>query len=97
VTPTWRVWSLMPPECLEIVSSVSMLDAARAWADRQFRKGMMPRSGTEVLVCCENDPQPRQSAYRVKITIVNAPAFRATLSGPAFEGLNGEPKGGGRG
>ena len=75
-----------------------MLDAARAWADRQFLKGMMPRNGTEVLVCCENDANPRQSSYRVKITIVNAPAFRATFSGLAFEGLNGAPsKGNDRG
>jgi len=95
--PTWRVWSLLPPECPESVSCVSILDAARAWADRQFRKGFMPRNGIEVLVCGENDPQPRQSAYRVKLTIVNAPSFRATFSGPAFEGLNGDPKGGGRG
>jgi hypothetical protein len=68
-----------------------MLDAARAWADRQFLKGIMPRNGTEVLVCCENDPNPRLSAYRVKLTLVNAPAFRATLAGLAFEGLNGGP------
>lgn len=98
MTPTWRVWSVTPPECLETVSCASMLDAARAWADRQFRKGLLPRSGTEVLVCSENDPQPRASACRVKISIVNAPAFRATFAGLAFEGLNGMPnKGGDRG
>ena len=91
MTPTWRVWSVTPPECPESVSCTSMLDAARAWADRQFRKGMLPRNGTEVLVCSENDAQPKQSACRVKITIVNAPAFRATFAGLAFEGLNGAP------
>ena len=97
MTPTWRVWSLMPPECHETISCTSMLDAAKAWADRQFRKGLMPRNGHEVIVCCENDLQPRMSAYRVKISIVNAPAFRATFAGLAFEGLNGAPKGGDRG
>lgn len=98
MTPTWRVWSLMPPECPESICCTSMLDAARAWADRQFLKGIMPRNGTEVLVCCANDPNPRLSAYRVKLTLVNAPAFRATLAGLAFEGLNGGPaKGNDRG
>ena len=91
MTPTWCVWSPMPPECRESVSCTSMLDAARAWADRQFRKGILPRNGTEVLVCCENDPNLRMSTYRVKITIANAPAFRATIEGLAFEGLNGAP------
>ena len=97
MTRTWRVWSLMPPECPESVACDSMLDAAKAWADRQFRKGLMPRSGHEVIVCCEGDPNPRLSAYRVKITIPNAPAFHAQLAGLAFEGLNGGPKGGDRG
>jgi hypothetical protein len=98
MTPTWHVYSVMPPECHEVVSCTSMLDAAKAWADRQFRHGMVPRSGTEVIVYCENDINPRLSAYRVKITLVNAPAFRATLAGLAFEGLNGSPaNGGGRG
>ena len=97
MTPTWRVWSPLPPECPEIVSCTSMLDAARAWADRQFRKGLVPRSGTELLVSCENDPNPRMSAYRVKITLVNAPAFRATFAGLAFEKLNGDSRRGSRG
>jgi hypothetical protein len=91
VIPTWIVWSPMPPECLEKISSTSMLDAARAWADRQFRKGLLVRNGTEVLVYAENDAMPRHSTYRVKITIVNAPAFRASFSGLAFEGTNGDP------
>ena len=91
MTITWLVWSPMPPECLEKISCTSMLDAARAWADRQFRKGLLPRNGTEVLVCAENDPSPRHSTYRVKIAIVNAPAFRASFAGLAFEGMNGDP------
>jgi hypothetical protein len=86
----------MPPECLEKISSTSMLDAARAWADRQFRKGLLVRNGTEVLVHAENDAMPRHSTYRVKITIVNAPAFRASFAGIAFEGLNGDPSKGDR-
>lgn len=89
--PTWIVWSPLPPECLEKISSTSMLDAARAWADRQFRKGLLVRNGTEVLVNAENDASPRHSTYRVKITIVNAPAFRASFAGIAFEGTNGDP------
>lgn len=96
MTPTWLVWSPMPPECLEKVSCSSMLDAGRAWAERQFRKGMLPRSGTEVLVRAESDVQPRHSTYRLKITIVNAPAFRASLAGLAFEG-NGDSKESSRG
>lgn len=118
MTPTWIVWSMMPPENPEKVCCSSMLDAARAWAERQFRKGLLARSGTEVLVRCANDPPvtrptpasslPRSSGmpsgamtattYQVKITIVNAPAFRTSLVGVAYEGVNGEPtKGGDRG
>ena len=87
-----------------------MLDAARAWADRQFRKGMLARSGTEVLVRCENDPLPHTmphtapksasvvtaTTYQVKITIVNAPAFRASLVGVVNEAIHGDPKNGSR-
>jgi hypothetical protein len=98
MVPTWLVWSVQPPECLEKISCSSMLDAGRAWAERQFRKGMLARDGTELLVACEGDAMPRHSMYRVKITIVNAPAFRASFQGLAFEGTNGDPsKGGGRG
>ena len=96
MTPTWIVWSSTPPECLEKVSCDSMLDAGRAWADRQFRKGLLPRSGIEVLARCEKDAAPRSSTYRLKITLVNAPAFRASFAGLAFEGTNGEPSKGGR-
>jgi hypothetical protein len=84
--PTWLVWSPEPPKCLEEIVSPSMLDAARAWAERQFRAGVLPRDGTEVIACCKNDADPRQSAYRLKISIVNAPAFRASFAGFAFEG-----------
>lgn len=109
---TWIVWSPMPPECREKVSCASPLDAARAWAERQFRKGLLPRSGTEVLVRCESDPAPHTmphtapksasivpaTTYQVKITIVNAPAFRASLVGVANERIHGDPtRGAGRG
>lgn len=87
----------MPPECLEKVSCASMIDAGRAWADRQFRKGLLPRSGIEVLVRAEGDAMPRHSTYRLKIMLVNAPAFRATFAGLAFEGTNGDSREGGRG
>ena len=102
--PTWIVWSPMPPECREKVSCASMLDAARAWAERQFRRGMVARTGTEVLVRCVNDPAVMRptpagetrppsampnalsaTTYQVKLTIVDAPAFRASLTGVVFE------------
>jgi hypothetical protein len=81
-----------------------MLDAARAWAERLFRKGMLARTGTEVLVRCDSDPVPYKptpssrpmsaTTYQVKITIVDAPAFRASLVGVAFEDANKEgPRG----
>lgn len=85
-TPTWLVWSPTPPECLEEIATPSMLDAARAWAERQFRRGMMPRDGTEVLACCKNDADKRMSSVRLKIMMVMAPAFRASFAGLAFEG-----------
>jgi hypothetical protein len=68
-----------------------MLDAGRAWAERQFQKGMLARDGTEVLVCCEGSAMPREATYRLRISIINAPAFRASFRGLAFEGVNGEP------
>ena len=108
MTQTWIVWSPTPPECREKVSCASVIDAARAWAERQFRKGMLARSGTEVLVRCENDPVPHTrphtapasaavvtaTTYQVKITIVNAPAFRASLVGVVHEGIHGDPSNG---
>ncbi len=86
---TWLVWSPRPPECLEKIACTSMLDAARSWAERQFRRGLLPRDGTEVLARCEGDASPRLSTYRIKISIAQAPAFRAHLAGLAFEGLEG--------
>jgi hypothetical protein len=88
---TWLVWSPRPPECMEKISCASMLDAARAWAERQFRKGMLAFDGTEVLACCENDAMPRQSTYRLRISLVQAPAFRASFVGLAFEATDGNP------
>jgi hypothetical protein len=93
---TWHVWSILPPECHEEVSASSMLDAACAWARRVFHKGLLPRNGHEVIVCGANDPNPRMSAYRVKITIPNAPAFQASFAGLAYEGLNDDPNRGDR-
>ena len=109
--PTWIVWSPAPPECREKVACVSMLDAARAWAERQFRKGMVARTGTEVLVRCENDPLPPRApnasaalrataitatTYQVKISIVNAPAFRASLVGVVHDSTRGDSSNGDR-
>lgn len=114
---TWIVWSVTPPDFRERISCSSMYDAARAWAERQFRQGRLARSGTEVLVRCENDPVPASmrpmspgdtrpasampgsltaTTYQVRITIVNAPAFRASLVGVVNEAVNrGDPKNGG--
>ena len=97
MVPTWLVWSPRPPKCLEKISSPSMLDAARAWAERQFRRGMLAHDGTEVLVCCEGDADPKMSTYRVKISIVNAPAFRASFAGMAFEAHENPDREPGRG
>jgi hypothetical protein len=112
VIPTWLVWSVAPPENLEKVSCASPLDAARAWAERQFRNGLVPHSGIEVRVRCVNDPvllrrapppgsTPRphvmsteamtMTTYQVKITLVNAPAFRASLIGVAYEKTSEDP------
>lgn len=88
MTPSWIVWSVIPPECAEKICCESVIDAARSWAERMFRHGRVPRSGTEVLARCENDPS-NLSTYQLKITIVNAPAFRASLVGLASEGRSG--------
>jgi hypothetical protein len=75
-----------------------MLDAGRAWAERMFHRGMLARDGTEVLVCSEGAAVPRQATYRLRISIVNEPAFRVSFRGLAFEGVNEDPsKGSGRG
>lgn len=90
---TWHVRSIQPPECPESVSAASMLDAACAWARRVFHQGLLPRNGHEVIVYGANDPNPRMSSYRVRITIQNEPAFQASFAGLAYEGLNGDPRG----
>lgn len=100
MTPSWIVRSMTPPENPEEICCSSMLDAARAWAERQFRRGLLVRSGTDVLVHSSTDPVPKLSTYQVKLTIVNAPAFRASLVGVAYEGMGGggdAGKGGHRG
>ena len=94
---TWIVRSAQPPECTDKISCTSPLDAARGWAERMFKRGMLPHNGTEVLVRAEGDSMPRHSTYRVKISIVNAPAFKATFAGLAFEGVNGDPRNGSHG
>lgn len=35
------------------------------------------------------------TTYQVKVSIVNMPAFQASLEGVAYEGVNGEPPNGG--
>ena len=90
---TWHVRSIQPPECPEEVSASSMLDAACAWARRVFHRGLLPHNGHEVIVYGANDPNPRMSAYRVRITIPNAPAFQASFAGLAYEGLNDDSRG----
>jgi hypothetical protein len=94
---TWLVWAQQEPACLEKISCASMLDAARAWAERQYKKGMMPRDGTELLAHCESDPMPRLSSYRLRISVVMMPTFRASFSGLAFEGTQQGPNGAKRG
>jgi hypothetical protein len=94
---TWIVWSPLPPERLEKISCSSMLDAVRAWAERQHRAGMTPRDGMEVLVHCETDASPRLSMCRAKIRVAMQPTFRAVFAGLAFEGEQQGPNGAKRG
>ena len=70
---------------MEEISAQSMLDAGRAWAERQFRRGMLVHSGTEVIVHQKGDADPKMSSYRLKILMVEAPAYRAAFQGLAFE------------
>jgi hypothetical protein len=56
VTKTWIVQAMTSPEMPEKICCESILDAARAWAERMFRQGMLVRTGTSVLVRCVNDP-----------------------------------------
>lgn len=90
---TWLVWSPTPPARPEKIACASMLDAARTWAERQHKSGMTPRDGTEVLAHCESDVMPRLSACRLRISVVMAPAFRASFAGLAFEGTQPGPNG----
>lgn len=103
---TWIVQAMSSPEMPEKICCDSILDAARAWAERMFRHGILIRSGTSVLVRCVDDPILKRpttastanrsygtsqlgmsaTTYQVKIAIVNAPAFRASLEGVVYEG-----------
>lgn len=56
MTKTWIVQSMTSPEMPEKICCESILDAARAWAERMFRQGLLVRSGTSVLVRCVDDP-----------------------------------------
>lgn len=91
--PTWLVWSVVPPANLEKICCASVLDAARAWAERQFAKGIVAQNGTEVLIRNAYDQTgPRATTYQVSILLVNAPAFRARFVGIANESVNGAPR-----
>lgn len=96
MTVTWIVWSPRPPECRERVTCASVLDAARAWAERQFKRGMAPIEGMEVHARCEGDASPNLATYRVKIMIAAAPAYRGVLAGMAFEETPTDPVEGAR-
>jgi hypothetical protein len=117
VTKTWIVQSMIAPEMPEKICCESIVDAACGWAKRMFRKGLLVRSGTSVLVRCVDDPVVKRptpastanrgfgtgrgmgirelgmsaTTYQVKITIVDMPAFRASLEGVVYEGVNGDP------
>jgi len=114
---TWIVQAMSSPEMPEKICCESILDAARAWADRMFRHGMVVRTGTTVLVRCVSDPVIKRpgpgttanrsfgtggslrmtgataTIYRVKISMVEAPTFRASLEGIANEGEVRSPHG----
>jgi len=97
VTKTWIVQSMVSPEMPEKICCESITDAACGWAKRMFRKGLLVRTGTSVLVRCVDDPvvvkRPAMSAttYQVKIAIVDMPAFQARLEGVVYDGVNGGP------
>lgn len=109
MTPTWIVWSPTPPQAREKISCASPLDAARAWADRQFRKGWVARPGLDVLVRSESDPDiirppgatsgPPMAAttYQVRLTMADAPRYVASMVGLAFESGPGPGPGSGTG
>lgn len=94
MTPTWIVWSVSPPANPEKICCTSMLDAARGWAERQFQQGMLAHTGTELMVRNAHDPAGTVPAvYRVRISIPNAPAFRASLIGLAHEAVSRDSTG----
>lgn len=81
----WIVWCLEPGFSTERVACNAMLDAVRAWAERQHRYGRTPRDGTEVLVHGESDATPRQSTCRVRLAVEIAPVFRPRFIGLGYE------------
>lgn len=108
MTTTWIVQSMSDPPMPEKICCDSIFDAARGWAERMFRQGLLVRSDTSVLVRCVDDPvvkrpTPAGSArrgpgmpasgmsattYQMKISLVNMPAFRASLEGVVYEKVN---------
>ncbi len=56
MTKTWIVQSMTSPEMPEKICCDSITDAACGWAKRMFRRGLLVRSGTLVLVRCVDDP-----------------------------------------
>jgi hypothetical protein len=56
VTKTWVVQAMSPPEMPEKICCESIFDAACGWAKRMFRRGILVREGTTVLVRCVDDP-----------------------------------------
>lgn len=66
MTKTWIVQSMMDPPMPEKICCDSVFDAARAWAERMFRQGLLVRSETSVLVRCADDPlvkRPTPAAF----------------------------------
>jgi hypothetical protein len=51
---------MVSPEMPEKICCESILDAARAWAERMFRQGLLVRTGTSVLVRCVDDPMVKR-------------------------------------
>ncbi len=47
---------MISPEMPEKICCESIVDAACGWAKQMFRKGLLVRNGTSVLVRCVDDP-----------------------------------------
>jgi hypothetical protein len=108
MTKTWVVRSMTDPPMAEKICCESILDAARAWAERMFNQGLLVRTGTSVLVHCVDDPilrrtqgrgdpwkqadGERPTTYQVKISVANMPAFRARLEAVTHERVNDVPR-----